>query len=189
MIKLILNKKAIMFLLCLFLLYSCNTKNEGNSFSFDSTSKEYKIAINKETIKKNPISPNYPAVGVSLTNHSFFQVKDTIFKGKYGIFFNKSPEFFSDKELYLEPRECEIGLFCNDTYSKLMIVGVGNWENYTAESIKKIHLEYEMNIGDNNIKEGLIFIVRNNKGLLFKVRIDSFNKEKEEISLTYKLLE
>lgn len=155
---------------------------EDTPIKFDKKSKEYKVTINKEVLKKYSFNLDYPAVTLSLRQNAFIYSLNNSPYEKAENFNQES----KNADLWIEPKDPEIHSFPDET-SQLKLVNQ-KWNFNYLENIKDFTFN-EYSIQRKNIKTGIIFLIKTTEGKIFKVRIDSFNIDKEEISLTYKLLE
>jgi hypothetical protein len=64
------------------------------------------------------------------------------------------------------------------------------------ENYKKIDIKYiknirfkEQDLNKKEIKTNAVFVFQTSKKTIYKLHIDNFNKDKEEMILTYKLIE
>ncbi|WP_163408294.1 hypothetical protein [Flavobacterium ajazii] len=177
-----INKSIGFILLILISFQGISQKKEDTPIKFDEKSKEYKVIINKEVLKKYSFNSDYPAVTLSLRQNTFIYSLNNSPYEKAENFNQES----KNADLWIEPRDPEINSFPEET-SQLKLVNQ-KWEFNYLKNIKDFTLS-EYAIERKNIKTGTIFLIKMTEGKIFKVRIDSFNIEKEEISLTYKLLE
>jgi hypothetical protein len=144
------------------------------AFSYDKIEKEYTVKISKS------IFGDYPAILLNLRENKIFKI--------YPNLQNEHPA--TDADLWIEPRDPEIScLESNDKSQKSYLLNVN--ENY-----KKINIKYIKNISfkeedlnKKEIKTNAVFIFKTIKKTIYKLRIDNFSKDKEEMILTYKLIE
>lgn len=160
-------------------------KNE-KGITYDPVKKEYKVEINKEVVNQHSVLPNYPAVIISLSNNEFIKVKPDYIGQEPNSYSEEVFENLKCSDLWIEPRDPEIGI---PPYGKGKLKVVNEkWGKINSSITKKYSVDLN-GLRRSEIKKGTVFLFKKNSGALYKVRIDAFNKEKEEMSLTYKLID
>ena len=178
-------KKIIVSIVIGLLFFIGKAQNKSDRvFFYNINTKEYSVKIDKQTIKKNSINLDYPALALNLRKNNFFKISKT------------AKENFSEEDLVLDavlwiepgdPEICKISLGENKGKRALLKVVFENWNFDFLKNINQLIFEDD-GIEKKYIKAKTIFLVKASDDLFFKVRIDKFDKLKEELILTYKKL-
>lgn len=175
------------FLSLAFSFYSPSTcsaqSDDSTGIYFNAATKEYTVVVNKETMKKHPISASYPAVVLSLRYHKFMDMNVT----SRNIEAPENREQLKmEADLWIEPRDPEIAILPEDS-SRLKVTGL-KWELCDRKHLGDIVFDEESIVG-SKITPGTVFLLKKDVHTLFKIIIDKCNKQNEEITLRYRLVE
>lgn len=173
--------KLVQLTIFIVLSITCNAQEKKDSnYFFDPVNEEYHVVLNKKILQIQSVQNEYPAVAINMTNNKFVKVLPNIIsKGD-----TSEREIRKlDADLFIEPRDPEITIFPGKQ-TKLKIVDQ-KWNYYNLKNAQDIIFD-EDSLRD--IKSGVIFLLKMETNIIFKIKIEHFSSKNEEMTLIYKLL-